>query len=395
MRIPLDEVVTFDVVTHNPANGAVSDADSGPTYDVFEDATDTPILDDQTLTKRTALTGNYRGTFTASAANGFEAGKWYNAIATATVNSITGKTVAMTFMLVPAESSAGVPKTDLSHIDGSAVSTSTAQLGVNAVQWAGAATATDDIALKSALAKGTDITGFNDLSAAQVNTEVDTALVDARLDELLTADSDIDGAAPPTVGSVFHELLTKTPGSFTYDQTTDSVEALRDRGDAAWITATGFSTLTQADVRTSVGLASANLDTQLTTIDDFLDTEVAAIKAKTDSLTFTTANQVDANALAIDSSAAAATHLKDHALTAVPVTFGAGGTTTTAVLVNVDGAAASSDDDAYKDRVLIFTAPSGLKHQVTDITDYVGATKTATITAVTAAPIATATAIMV
>jgi hypothetical protein len=43
-------------------------------------------------------------------------------------------------------------------------------------------------------------------------------------------------------------------------------------------------TLDGPSVRTAVGLASANLDTQLTTIDDFLDTEVAAIKAKTDNL---------------------------------------------------------------------------------------------------------------
>jgi hypothetical protein len=91
------------------------------------------------------------------------------------------------------------------------------------------------------LAKTIDITGFNDLSAAQVNTEVDTAIVDARLDELLAADSDIDGLAPPTVGSVFHEALTKTAGSFTFDQTMDSLEAIRDRGDAAWTTATSVS----------------------------------------------------------------------------------------------------------------------------------------------------------
>jgi len=45
---------------------------------------------------------------------------------------------------------------------------------------------------------------------------------------LVNADSDIDGLAPPTVGSVVHELLTKTAGSFTYDQTTDSLEAVRD-----------------------------------------------------------------------------------------------------------------------------------------------------------------------
>lgn len=57
----------------------------------------------------------------------------------------------------------------------------------------------------------------------------------------------------------------------------------------------GLSTLDAAGVRTAVGLASANLDTQLTAIDDFLDTEIAAIKTKTDSLTFTVAGVVDAN----------------------------------------------------------------------------------------------------
>ena len=52
------------------------------------------------------------------------------------------------------------------------------------------------------------------------------------------------------------------------------------------------------------GLTASNLDaaissrasqTSLNTVDDFLDTEIAAIKAKTDSLTFTVAGQVDAN----------------------------------------------------------------------------------------------------
>ena len=44
----------------------------------------------------------------------------------------------------------------------------------------------------------------------------------------------------------------------------------------------GLSTLDAAGVRAAVGLASANLDTQLSAIDDYLDTEVAAVKAKTD-----------------------------------------------------------------------------------------------------------------
>jgi hypothetical protein len=42
--------------------------------------------------------------------------------------------------------------------------------------------------------------------------------------------------------------------------------------------------LDASGVRAALGLASANLDTQLSAIDDYLDTEVAAIKAKTDNI---------------------------------------------------------------------------------------------------------------
>ncbi len=44
------------------------------------------------------------------------------------------------------------------------------------------------------------------------------------------------------------EIRATGAGSGTFDETTDSQEALRDRGDAAWVTATGFSTHTAADV---------------------------------------------------------------------------------------------------------------------------------------------------
>lgn len=157
-----------------------------------------------------------------------------------------------------------------------------------------------------------DVAALNDISSAEVNSEVDTALADVRLDELLAADSDIDGAAPPTVGSVFHELLTKTPGSFTYDQTTDSQEAIRDRGDAAW---GGGSAPTVVEIRqemdnNSTKLAAIVTDTSelqtdwvdggrldtilddrasqasLNTLDDYVDTEVAAILAALTNGTF-------------------------------------------------------------------------------------------------------------
>lgn len=45
-----------------------------------------------------------------------------------------------------------------------------------------------------------------------------------------------------------NELRATGAGSGTYSETTDSLEAVRDRGDAAWITATGFSTHSAADV---------------------------------------------------------------------------------------------------------------------------------------------------
>lgn len=62
----------------------------------------------------------------------------------------------------------------------------------------------------------------------------------------------------------------------------DAIGASELAADAVTEIQAGLSTLDAAGIRTAVGLASANLDTQLSTIDDFLDTEVAAIKAKTD-----------------------------------------------------------------------------------------------------------------
>ena len=49
-------------------------------------------------------------------------------------------------------------------------------------------------------------------------------------------------------------------------------------------TVSSRSALDATGVRSAIGLSSANLDTQLSTIDDFLDTEIAAIKAKTDTI---------------------------------------------------------------------------------------------------------------
>ena len=55
----------------------------------------------------------------------------------------------------------------------------------------------------------------------------------------------------------------------------------------------------QSAVEAAITAATSPLATQasVNTIDDFLDTEIAAIKTKTDQLTFTTANKVDSTAV--------------------------------------------------------------------------------------------------
>lgn len=119
--------------------------------------------------------------------------------------------------------------------------------------------------------------------------DIDTRLAAIGLDHLVSASvTGTDIADDSIVAKLVSKSATADWDSFA--NTTDSLEALRDRGDAAWVTATGFSTHSAADVwaagtrtltaidedsttldldatiRTAIGLASANLDTQIADI---------------------------------------------------------------------------------------------------------------------------------
>jgi hypothetical protein len=139
--------------------------------------------------------------------------------------------------------------------------------------------------------------------------------------------------------------------------TTDTLEAIRDRGDAAWVTATGFAT--------SAALATAQAD--LDTITGSGGAVLAADQA--------------VNATKIGGSSSAATQL---ALSAVTIVNGAaitGTLSTTQMTTNLT----EVTDDHYNGRVIIWTS-GVLINQATAITDYVGATKLFTYTATTEAP---------
>ena len=86
----LESTFYFDFTTHNPSTGEIQDADSLPIVEIFENDVDTTLAG-ITVTKRTAKTGNYRVEVVGTTGNGFELGKSYNAIATATVNGVTAK----------------------------------------------------------------------------------------------------------------------------------------------------------------------------------------------------------------------------------------------------------------------------------------------------------------
>lgn len=88
--------------------------------------------------------------------------------------------------------------------------------------------------------------------AGYVDTEV--AAIKARTDKLT-----FDGS---------NNVLSTPQTAVTIAGTTGTLDALQtalssEHGAGSWATATGFSTLDAADVRDAVGLASANLDTQL------------------------------------------------------------------------------------------------------------------------------------
>lgn len=97
----LEETVYVDFITSSPTTGAAADADSTPTAEVFEDATDTAILT-PTVVKRTSKTGNYRVPLACTAANGFELGKSYNVVASCVFSSVTYKAVVASFQIRPA-----------------------------------------------------------------------------------------------------------------------------------------------------------------------------------------------------------------------------------------------------------------------------------------------------
>lgn len=90
-----------------------------------------------------------------------------------------------------------------------------------------------DIQLCDTVTTNTDM-----ITAAAVNAEVDTALADIHLDHLFAA-ANGDTAVND---SYWANLVSATADASTFVASTDSLQAIRDRGDSAWTTGAGGTT---------------------------------------------------------------------------------------------------------------------------------------------------------
>src|SRR3990170_4302429 len=87
----IDDALTFYANTTRFDTGAATDADSVPSYRVYEDETTSPLLTGSMALLDSANTaGFYSEQIALSAANGFEAGKQYAIYIAATVNLVAG-----------------------------------------------------------------------------------------------------------------------------------------------------------------------------------------------------------------------------------------------------------------------------------------------------------------
>lgn len=123
----------------------------------------------------------------------------------------------------------------------------------------------------------TDLGGMSTGMKAEVNTEADQALSDydgptyTELLNLVRLMVRKDAAIATDLSTLLTAINADlASGAGAFDNSTEALEAMRDRGDAAW------ATVAATAIRSAVGLASANLDTQIGTAQADLDTLTGA-----------------------------------------------------------------------------------------------------------------------
>lgn len=333
--ITLEDTIYLNFTTRSFSTGVPTVLSGSPALSVLESNNATPITAGVSLqTDRASVVGLNQATIVATAANGYEAGKSYSVyISAGTVGGVS--------------------------VVGEVVGQFTIQASAAAVDLANA---TDGLgALKTEIGTRLATSGYTAPDNATITAiagylDTEVAAIKAKTDNL--------PAAPAATGDI------------------PTAAAIRAEMDA---------NSTKLDVAVSSRLASAGYtapdNATITAIAGYLDTEVAAIKAKTDSLTFTEAGKVDANLLSIGGNTTAAAAFKRAVLGNTVGTIGSGSTTTSLVPSSLTPAASVADQ--FKGRIVTFaqdTTTAALRGQATDITASTDA-GVLTVTALTTAPV--------
>lgn len=106
-EVAIGDNLTFSITTHDPATAVRTDADSDPTYNVYEDETAAAILTGTMTKLDAARDGFYTELIACTAANGFEDGRSYNIAIEATVGGDTGAISYAFRAITVAEKAAG------------------------------------------------------------------------------------------------------------------------------------------------------------------------------------------------------------------------------------------------------------------------------------------------
>ena len=135
-------------------------------------------------------------------------------------------------------------------------------------------------------------TALNTQGKLDVNVEVDTALADIKLDHLLNIAVDTNWATTVHLDSVIgHIADVGTAATFT--RTTDALEAIRNRGDAEWTTATTTALNAQGKLDVNAECDTALSDYGANTVVPDISGTAATLHGVTDGLVTTIDTVVD------------------------------------------------------------------------------------------------------
>lgn len=253
---------------------------------------------------------------------------------------------------------------------------------------------------------------INTLDSLDTAQDSQHATTQANQTTILARIGSFTGSGVNTILGFFQALMRSdatTPSDVggTYDDATDSLQAIRDRGDAAWTTGAGGSAPTAGEIADAVwdealsghttagtaGKAVSDIEGDTNELQgDWtnggrLDLLLDAVKAVTDAIpdsgALTTINgNVDAIKVITDAlTAAGAANLALSAAGIIGGTAQTGTLSTTVMTTDLTGYA----NDELIGRVVVWTGGTA-DGQASEITDYASASGTVTYTAITTAP---------